>query len=204
MFRRKSSDTEVSAPAPEPASAPSPQGKGAPTPTRKEAEAARKARLSGSTGDPKADRKAARERERQARYEARLALQSGDERRLPARDAGPVRSYVRDFVDGRISAGELFIPVALVVLVAGFIRIPWVQVVLLYAWLAMLIGVVLDSVFLWYRLRKNLPERFPDQSTKGALSYGILRSLQIRKLRLPPPKVRYNGEPVKPKAAKQK
>ena len=202
MFRRKSSDTEVSAPAPEtPASA---QGKGAPTPTRKEAEAARKARLSGTTGNPKADRKAAREADRKARYEARLALQAGDERRLPARDAGPVKAYVRDFVDGRISAGELFIPVALVVLVAGFIRIQWVQVVLLYAWSAMLLGVVLDSVFLWYRLRKTLPERFPDESRRGALSYGILRSLQIRKLRLPPPKVRYNGQPIAPKAAKQK
>ena len=202
MFRRKSSDTEVSAPAPETTA--SAQGKGAPTPTRKEAEAARKARLSGTTGDPKADRKAAREADRKARYEARLALQAGDERRLPARDAGPVKAYVRDFVDGRISAGELFIPVALVVLVAGFIRIQWVQVVLLYAWSAMLLGVVLDSVFLWYRLRKTLPERFPDESRRGALSYGILRSLQIRKLRLPPPKVRWNGQPVAPKAAKNK
>lgn len=200
MFRRKSSDTEVSAPATE--SAPSPQGKGSPTPTRKEAEAARKARLSGATGDPKADKKAAREADRKARYEARLALQAGDERRLPARDAGPVKSYVRDFVDGRISAGELFIPVALVVLVAGFVRIQWVQVVLLWAWSAMLLGVILDSIFVWFRLRKTLPEKFPDEQRRGALSYGILRSLQIRRLRLPPPKVRFNGQPVVPKVKK--
>lgn len=202
MFRRKSSDTEVPAPATETSSAV--QGKGAPTPTRKEAEAARKARLGGTTGDPKADKKAAREADRKARYEARLALQAGDERRLPARDAGPVKAYVRDFVDGRISAGELFIPVALVVLVAGFIRIQWVQVILLWAWSAMLLGVILDSFYLWFRLRKNLPEKFPDESRKGALSYGILRSLQIRRLRLPPPKVRYNGQPVVPKVKKQK
>ena len=201
MFRRKSPDAEVSAPAPETAAAA--QGKGAPTPTRKDAEAARKARLAGTTGNPKADKKAAREADRQARYEARLALQSGDERKLPARDSGPVRSYVRDFVDGRISAGELFIPVALVVLVAGFIRIQWVQVILLWAWSAMLLGVILDSFYLWYRLRKTLPERFPDESRRGTLSYGILRSLQIRKLRLPPPKVRFNGQPVVPKTKKQ-
>jgi len=143
VFRRKSSDTEVPAPATETSSAV--QGKGAPTPTRKEAEAARKARLGGTTGDPKADKKAAREADRKARYEARLALQAGDERRLPARDAGPVKAYVRDFVDGRISAGELFIPVALVVLVAGFIRIQWVQVILLWAWSAMLLGVILEG-----------------------------------------------------------
>ena len=202
MFRRKSSDTEVSAPAPETAA--SAQGKGAPTPTRKEAEAARKAGLAGTTGDPKTDRKAAREADRKARYEARLALQAGDERRLPARDAGPVKAYVRDFVDGRISAGELFIPVALVVLVARLRPRPGGPDRPALGVVCVLLGVVLDSLFIWYRLRKTLPERFPDDSRRGALSYGILRSLQIRKLRLPPPKVRFNGQPVVPKAKKQK
>ena len=201
MFRRKSADE-----APAPAAAPAEDktsGKGAPTPTRKEAEAARKARLQG-VSDPKAAKKAAREADRQARYEARMALQRGDEKHLPLRDAGPVRKYVRDWVDGRRSAGELFIPVALVVLLAGFIRVNWVQVVLLYSWLAMLIGVVLDSVFIVYRLRKDLPAKFPDQDTRGAVGYGVLRSLQIRRLRLPPPTVKAGGKPAVPKAARAK
>jgi hypothetical protein len=174
-------------------------GKGAPTPTRKEAEAARKARVQG-TSDPKAARRAQKEADRQARYEARLALQSGDERKLPPRDAGPVKSWVRDYVDGRRSAGELFIPVAVVVLIAGFVRVQWVQVGLLWLWSVMLIGVVADSLYLWWRLRTRVPELFPDQDRRGSVSYGILRSLQIRKLRLPPPKVKANGQPVVPKA----
>jgi hypothetical protein len=174
-------------------------GKGAPTPSRKEAEAARKARLQG-TSDPKAARRAQKEADRQARYEARLALSSGDERKLPPRDAGPVKSWVRDYVDGRRSAGELFIPVAVVVLIAGFVRVQWVQVGLLWLWSVMLIGVVADSVYLWWRLRTRVPELFPDQDHRGSVSYGILRSLQIRKLRLPPPKVKANGKPVVPKA----
>jgi Flp pilus assembly protein TadB len=199
VFRRKSSEPAATPEAPAAdSSAAAVQGKGAPTPTRKEAEAARKARLQG-TSDPKAARKAAREADRQARYEARLALQRGDEKRLPPRDAGPVKAYVRDYVDARRSAGELFIPVALVVLVAGFIRIQWVQVALLYAWSAMLIGVVMDSLYLIWRLRKELPARFPDEVRRGAVSYGVLRSLQIRRLRLPPPRVKANGQPVVPK-----
>jgi hypothetical protein len=198
VFRRKSSEPAITPEAPaDPFAAPA-QGKGAPTPTRKEAEAARKARLQGTT-DPKAARKAAREADRQARYEARLALQRGDEKRLPPRDAGPVKAYVRDYVDSRRSAGELFIPVALVVLVAGFIRVQWVQVALLYAWSAMLIGVVMDSLYLIWRLRKELPARFPDEERRGAVTYGVLRSLQIRRLRLPPPRVKANGQPVVPK-----
>jgi Protein of unknown function (DUF3043) len=199
VFRRKSASEPAAAPAaPEQTAA---QGKGAPTPTRKEAEAARKAALTGVPSDPKAARKAARDADRQARYEARLALQAGDERRLPARDAGPVKSWVRDAIDGRRSAGELFIPVAVAVLVLGFVRIGWVQVALLWVWLVMIVGVVLDSLWIIWRLRRELPQHFPEASDrKGAISYGVLRSLQLRRLRLPPPKVKANGQPVVPKA----
>lgn len=217
MFRRKTTD----AAAPEPSTpvssqgdaAAQAQGKGRPTPTRKEAEAARKAALTGvPAGDPKAARKAAREADRQARYEARLALQSGDTSRLPARDAGPVKAFVRDRVDGRRSAGEFFIPVAVAVLVLGFVRVQWVQVVLLYTWGVMIVGVVLDSAWLIWRLRRELPAEFPDADPKvsigrdergkpvyglkGAVSYAVLRSLQLRRLRLPPPQVKANGQPV--------
>jgi hypothetical protein len=178
-------------------------GKGRPTPTRKEAEAARKAALTGvSSSDPKTARKAARAADRAARAEAQVALRAGDERRLPARDRGPVKSYVRDVVDGRISLGELFIPVAVAVLLLGFVRVQVVQVVLLWVWLFMLIGVVVDSLFIVWRLRSSLPERFPDEDRKGALLYGVIRSLQLRRLRLPAPKVRWNGQPVTPKPKK--
>jgi hypothetical protein len=202
VFRRtKSAETDATA-ADVSATEPATGGKGAPTPTRKEAEAARKARLQG-TSDPRAARKAQKEADRQARYEARMALQTGDERKLPPRDAGPVKAWVRDYVDGRRSAGELFIPVAVVVLIAGFVRVQWVQVGLLWLWSVMLIGVVADSLYLWWRLRTRVPELFPDQDRRGSVSYGILRSLQIRKLRLPPPKVKANGQPVVPKAPRR-
>lgn len=196
MFRRKPSEAS-----PTDAPEPQPQGKGRPTPTRKEAEAARKAALAGTT-DPKAAKRAARDAERKARMDAQAALRAGDERRLPARDRGPVKAHVRDVVDGRISLGEIFIPVAVLVLVLGFVRVQIVQVILLWVWLFMLIGVVIDSLFIAWRLRSDLPERFPDDDRKGAILYGVIRSLQIRKLRLPPPKVRWNGKPVPPKTPK--
>ncbi len=41
-----------------------------------------------------------------------------------------------------------------------------------------------------FRLRRELRRRFPDESTKGAVGYGILRSLQLRWLRLPKPQVK--------------
>ena len=201
MFRRKTTDSDAVDLTASPDVPAAQQAKGRPTPSRKEAEAARKAQLQGTT-DPKASKKAARDADRQARYEARVALQAGDERKLPARDAGPVKAWVRTFVDGRRSAGELFIPVAVAVLVLGFVKIGWVQVTVLWVWSLMLIGVVADSLFLVWRVRRELPVRFPVEDHRGAVTYAVLRSLQIRRLRLPPPKVKANGQPVPPKKPK--
>jgi hypothetical protein len=214
VFRRKSSDDAAVALTPE---TDSPQGKGRPTPTRKEAEAARKAALAGTT-DPKAAKKAEREAARQARYEAQQGLRSGDPKKLPARDQGPVKALVRDLVDSRISMGEIFIPVAILVLVLGFVRVEIVQVVLLWVWLFVLLGVLVDSLFLVWKLRKLLPQEFPDADPKlaigtdarghivyglkGATLYAVVRSLQVRFLRLPKPRVRWNGQPVVPKPPK--
>ena len=51
------------------------------------------------------------------------------------------------------------------------------------------------------RLSSLLKKQFPDPADrKGAMFYGGMRALQIRRLRLPPPKVRPGGRPVEPKA----
>ena len=213
MFRRKSNDAVSLTPETDAGQ----QGKGRPTPTRKEAEAARKAALAGTT-DPKAAKKAQREADRLARYEAQQGLRSGDPKKLPARDAGPVRAAVRDHVDGRISMGEIFIPVAVLVLVLGFVRIAAVQVALLWVWLFVLIGVVVDSLYLVWKMRRTLPLEFPDADPsetighdsrgnttyglKGTATYAVVRSLQMRPLRLPKPRIRWNGQPVAPKKPK--
>ena len=46
-------------------------------------------------------------------------MRTGDERYLPARDKGPVRRFIRDYVDSRFSFIELLIPLMLVVLILG-------------------------------------------------------------------------------------
>lgn len=175
-------------------------GKGRPTPTRKEAEQARREALKGPA-DPKARRKLERERVRQQRVAQREALMAGDERALPARDAGPAKSFVRDYIDGRRTLAEYFIIIAVVVLIVGLFRIPQVQVAVSIIWFAMLVLLIVDMTILLLRLRKQLAAKFPDPADrKGTLFYGAMRSLQIRRLRLPPPKVKPGGRPVTPKS----
>ena len=196
MFGRKQAPVETT---PENVESPA-AGKGRPTPSRKEAEAARKQSLK-LPKDPKAARKAARERDRDARAQQRAALMAGDERALPARDQGPVKRYVRDFVDSRFTIAEYFIFVALGVLVLGFVPNPVVQLAVSISWMALIALVAFDEIFLLVRLNMALRKRFPDEAErKGALWYAGLRTLQLRRFRLPPPRVRRGDTPEEPRS----
>lgn len=182
-------------------------GKGRATPTRKQAEAQRRQSLK-VPADPRAAKKAARARAAEERAANRAALMNGDEKALPPRDAGPVRRYVRDFIDGRFAPAELFMPLALIVLVAGFL--PWdswgvanAQGYVSMTWLLLTMFIVVDTTVLLIRMNSRLRAQWPDPADrKGATFYGMMRVMQLRRLRLPPPKLRRNGEPVVPKVKK--
>ena len=125
---------------------------------------------------------------------------AGDERALPPRDQGPVKRYVRDFVDSRFTIAEFFIFIALAVLVMGFIPNPTVQFAVSISWMALIAVVAFDEIFLLMRLNSALRKRFPEKSErKGALWYAGLRTLQLRRFRLPPPRVRRGETPEEPR-----
>ena len=63
-------------------------GKGHATPSRREAEEARKSQLK-IPKDPKAAKKASRQRDQEDRARAREGMRNGEEKYLPARDRGP-------------------------------------------------------------------------------------------------------------------
>jgi hypothetical protein len=180
-------------------------GKGHPTPSRKEAEAQRKQTLKVSS-DPKAAKKEAKARAAQERQASRAALMAGDESALPARDAGPVKRFVRDFIDSRWAAAELFMPLAILVLVVGFL--PWRSWGLVNAqgyvsmlWLVLTLFILVDTTVLLMRMNREIKKQWPSAAErKGATFYGLMRVLQIRRLRLPPPRLRRGGKPVVPKS----
>jgi hypothetical protein len=171
-------------------------GKGRPTPSRKEAQAGQK-RTFMDNRDPKAARKS----ERESRAKARAGLMAGDARYFPARDQGPVKAFIRNYIDSRRTVGEFFVPGAFVVLLGGLIPGKAIQTVVISFWTALLIFVVIDTVILGFLLRKKLQAQFPNDSRKGAISYGLLRGLQMRRFRIPPPVVAPGGK--QPKARKK-
>jgi hypothetical protein len=172
LFRRTKSE-----PTTDPTATEKVGGKGRPTPTRKEAEAASKARAKAPR-TRKEIAAAQRASRAQSTKTVRQAMRDGDERYYPARDRGPQRRFVRDFVDARFSLIELVIPLLLVTMLLG------------YSGNSTLVMVLLDMVLLRFRLRRELVRRFPDQSSKGLTYYAITRALQMKFMRLPKAKVR--------------
>ncbi|KHL09043.1 Protein of unknown function (DUF3043) [Mumia flava] len=187
MFRRN--DKSAAEPIPEPKAG----GKGRPTPTRKEAEAARKAALK-SPGSRKEQAKADRARRSAERGKIRQAMETGDDRYLPARDRGPVRRFVRDTVDSRRNLGEYLMPVLVVILLMSLVPAAWAVSTIYTLWLVAIVGTVIDSFVLVRKVKRGVRERFPDASTKGLTAYALLRSTQIRRLRLPKPQVRHGDK----------
>jgi hypothetical protein len=161
-------------------------GKGRPTPTRKEAEAAARARAKAAL-NPKASSKQQRQHRAEKSREIRAGIKAGDERYLPARDRGPVRRFVRDFVDARLCMAEFAIPLLFASLLLSWSGLAEAGSGIMNATMLVL---VLDSVLLRWRLRRELRRRFPDESLKGTTFYALMRSLQMRFMRLPKSQVR--------------
>jgi hypothetical protein len=171
--------------------------KGRPTPKRKVAEAANRRPL--VPADRKAAAKEARAAQRAERDKQYAAMQTGDERYLPAKDKGPVRRYVRQYVDARWSLGELFLPVAIVMLLLNMLlgqinaQVAFLGLILLYVFI---IAMVVDVAIMWRRLRKRLVAKFgPDAVVRGTLMYAVTRVFQIRRARLPKPQVKHGEYP---------
>ena len=49
-------------------------------------------------------------------------MRTGDERYLPARDKGPVKRFIRDYVDARLSIAEFLLPLLIVIMVLQYSR----------------------------------------------------------------------------------
>lgn len=182
------------APSPEPEPAPvKPGGKGRPTPKRKDAQA-RRVRPVVPT-----DREAAKREARAARDEAfrrqQDALITGDERWLPPRDKGPIKRYIRDYIDARYSVGEVFLPLVLVLMILSIalpnrvISASLIALIGIYATLLLTVG---DTVLCWRRLRRLLTAKFGEDRLKkqGPIFFYIFsRCLLPRRLRKPLPQV---------------
>lgn len=163
--------------------------KGRPTRKRKEAEKERAVPRLAPAAD-KLQKKMLKEEARRMRTAQRAAFMRGDESALPPRDRGPVRRFVRNYIDSRRSIGEFFLPIVMVLLFLGLS--PNIQVRLGATIVLYLVALysVLEGVLVGKRIKAEVRRRFPGEPTKGLAMYGWVRSTQIRRLRAPLPHVK--------------
>jgi hypothetical protein len=144
-----------------------------------------------------------RERGREARAKARQALISGDERHLPARDAGPERRLARDVVDSRFTIGQVFIFLIFAVLIGGTAitsatKSTLAQSLVNVGILVVFTAVIIDCARCGRMAKKAVGEKFGYREVRGISSYAFIRAMQPRRFRRPPPKVMRGGASITP------
>jgi hypothetical protein len=176
--------------------------KGRPTPKRREAEGRRRGplpppprttreamrRARGS----KEERKELSAKRREIRAAQRERMMAGEDKYLPARDRGPVKGYVRDLVDSRRNLLGLFMPLALVVFVALLAPNRLLQFYATVLCLVMLLAMILEGALNGRRYTRLARQKYPKETVRGLSIgwYAFIRASQIRKLRIPKPRVK--------------
>ena len=182
-------------------------GKGKATPKRREAEAKRR----GPVAPPPTTMREAMKRnkelrkanpqtkeDRRAAAKARReAMMRGDDKALLPRDRGPVKAYVRDLVDSRRNLLGLFMPLAILVFLALLVPLPQVQSYITLLCTAMLLVMAIEGFVNGRKIAKLVRERFPKEAVSGRSIgwYAFVRASQIRKLRVPKPRLK-PGDPI--------
>jgi hypothetical protein len=164
--------------------------KGRPTPKRSDARSQRRTVAGSRPGNRREAAKQQRDARRGELAKQREALAGGDERYLPVRDKGRVKKAAREYIDSRWHVAELFLPLAVVILVLSMLPNLQVKDISLLLWLVLIVAIIGQSVYTSNALKREMKRRFPNEDLRGVAWYSLMRSLQMRRMRLPKPQVK--------------
>jgi len=200
----KATDSEAaqSQGAPDKTKPPAEAGKGRPTPKRSDAERNRYQTITGSTTSgrgPRTGTKAKltpedKARARSERARRTEAMRRGEDWALGPRDRGPIRKLARDYVDAHRRPSEYYMYVLIILLVALLSRNATLNTYVSPLVLVLIAVVVVDAYLIRRALHKLAAERYPGESTRGMTTYAVMRSLQIRRFRMPVPRLKPGDE----------
>jgi hypothetical protein len=164
--------------------------KGRPTPKRSVAERNRRQPITGSRPQaaPRTPEDKAKARtERARKYEA---MKQGESWALNPRDRGPVRALARDYIDSKRRISEYYMYILVLLLAAVFLHNKTEQEYISPLVLVLVVIILIDAQLIRRSLVKLVAQRLPGESTRGLTMYAVMRALQIRRFRIPAPRVR--------------
>jgi hypothetical protein len=162
--------------------------KGRPTPKRSDAERRRRQPYS-APGDRKTAARQSRTRDRGERARKYDAMKRGEEWALAPRDKGSVKALARDYVDSRRRISEYYMYILLVLLVILLLKNTALDAIVYPLVLVLVVVMVIEGFFISRGVKKLAAQRYPGESTRGVTRYAIMRALQIRRFRMPSPRV---------------
>ena len=166
---------------------PAEAAKGRPTPKRSQAEAKRRQPITGSRAPAAPRTKEEKAKARTTRATKYDAMKRGEEWALNPRDRGPARALARDFVDSKRRASEYYMYILIVLLAAVFLK--KASAIISPLVLVLIAVIAMDALLIRRSLRRLVAERLPGQSARGLTTYAVMRALQIRRFRVPAPRV---------------
>jgi hypothetical protein len=177
-------------------------GKGRPTPKRSEAERNRYQSIQGgrssgtrttatrTTPLTKEEKSRERDRYRSDRNRRMDAMKRGEDWALSPRDKGAGRKLARDYVDSHRRPSEYYMYALVVLLIVLVTRNKALNGVVSYLVGALILIIVIDGFLIRNALRKLVAERLPGESARGLTMYAVMRAMQIRRMRMPAPRLK--------------
>lgn len=151
-----------------------------PTPSRKEAEQARRQRVNRTLS------------KKEARVEASRQNRAARMKSTVLRESTPEKALMRDYVDSRFNIGEFLLPSLVIILALSFLStaLPRVTVFTTILMYLFILAVIIDGFLMWRGFKRVLATRLPQAPTRGLLMYGMNRCIQIRRFRMPAPRLK--------------
>ena len=162
--------------------------------TPKEAKERKKTEKDSMTKEEfKEKKRREREEAASARKKANERMMAGDPNYLLPRDQGREKLFVRNYVDSHRYMMNMFLPIALIVVLVMIIGMSAPQIANLVSLIMLFVIVllVIEGFFLGRKVNKLVDERFPERAfgrwTLGF--YAFTRATMIRRMRTPAPQV---------------
>jgi hypothetical protein len=92
-------------------------------------------------------------------------------------------------VDSKRRVSEYYMYILVVLLAAVFVRSAAAQAIISPVVLLLILVIVVDATLIRRSLGRLMAERLPGESTRGLTMYAVMRALQIRRFRVPTPRV---------------
>jgi Protein of unknown function (DUF3043) len=121
-------------------------------------------------------------------------MQRGENWALNPKDRGAARQLARDYIDSKRRVSEYYMYVLVILLIAVFAGGKGLQGYISPLILILAVVLLIETQLIKGAMRRLLNERMPGEPMKGLTLYAIMRALQIRKLRVPAPRVRPGDE----------